>query len=59
MPPQIPPTPKLSAAERGQTMAEYAILVSGIAIVVAVALPLVGNAVLGLFSSAAAAFGGG
>ena len=40
-------------------MAEYAILVSGIAIVVAVALPLVGSAVLGLFSSAAAAFGGG
>lgn len=40
-------------------MAEYAILVSGIAIVVAVALPLVGSAVLGLFSSAVAAFGGG
>jgi len=59
MPPQIPPTAKPSAAERGQTMAEYAILVSGIAIVVAVALPLVGSAVLGLFSSAVAAFGGG
>jgi Flp pilus assembly pilin Flp len=59
MPPQIPPTAKPSAAERGQTMAEYAILVSGIAIVVAVALPLVGSAVAGLFSSAVAAFGGG
>jgi Flp pilus assembly pilin Flp len=58
MPPQTIPTPKPSA-ERGQTMAEYAILVSGIAIVVAVALPLLGSAVLGLFSSAVAAFGGG
>jgi Flp pilus assembly pilin Flp len=56
MPPQNPPTQ--SNSQRGQTVAEYAILISGIAIVVAVMIPLLGSAVLGLFSSVASAFGG-
>jgi Flp pilus assembly pilin Flp len=56
MPPQNP-HPE-SFAQRGQTLAEYAILLSGIALVVAVAIPLLGSIILGLFSSAASAFGG-
>jgi Flp pilus assembly pilin Flp len=44
--------------EHGQTLAEYAILVGGIAVVVAVAIPLVGTAVTGFFTAfVSAAFG--
>jgi Flp pilus assembly pilin Flp len=57
MPPQHPHTPQPSN-ERGQTLAEYAILISGIAIVVAVAVPLVGTALSGLFTAVANAFPG-
>lgn len=45
-------------AEPGQTLAEYAILAGGIAVTVALTLPLIGRAVVGLFESAAGAFGG-
>lgn len=41
--------------EAGQTIAEYSVLVAGIAVVVAVALPYLGSAVAGLFSGATAA----
>jgi len=44
--------------ELGQTFAEYALLVGGIAIVVAVFVPLIGTTVSGFFSSVAQAFGG-
>jgi Flp pilus assembly pilin Flp len=57
MPPKHPHTPQTST-ERGQTLAEYAILISGIAIVVAVAVPLVGSAILGIFTSFTKVFGG-
>jgi Flp pilus assembly pilin Flp len=57
MPPQHP-HPSHPFDPSGQTIAEYAILISGIAIVVAVMIPLLGSAVLGLFSSLAGAFGG-
>jgi Flp pilus assembly pilin Flp len=55
MPPQNTPTPQ-PVHERGQTLAEYAILISGIALVVAVAVPLFGSAVLRIFSALAKAF---
>jgi Flp pilus assembly pilin Flp len=45
-------------SEHGQTLAEYAILAGGIAVTVALTLPLIGRAVTGLFESAARAFGG-
>jgi Flp pilus assembly pilin Flp len=45
-------------AEHGQTLAEYAILAGGIAVMVAVTLPFIAGAVTGLFESAARAFGG-
>ena len=57
MPPQHPHTPQ-PFREHGQTLAEYALLISGIAIVVSVAIPLFGSAVLGMFTSLASAFGG-
>jgi len=44
--------------ELGQTLSEYSILVGAIAIVVAVALPLLGASVKGLFSGAVQALGG-
>ena len=50
MPPKHTHTPQPST-ERGQTLAEYAILISGIAIVVAVTIPLFGSAILGIFTS--------
>ena len=57
MPPQNPYTLEPSS-ERGQTLAEYAFLVSGIAIVVGVAIPLIGSLVLGMFTSLARAWPG-
>jgi Flp pilus assembly pilin Flp len=44
--------------ELGQTLSEYAILVGGIAVIVAVTLPLVGNSIAGFFTAFAQAFGG-
>ena len=44
--------------EEGQTMAEYGLLVAGIALVVALAVPIFGAAVGGLFRGAISAFGG-
>jgi Flp pilus assembly pilin Flp len=44
--------------EHGQALAEYALLVSLIALTVAVVLPLFGTSVSGLFSSFTAAMGG-
>jgi Flp pilus assembly pilin Flp len=43
------------ADERAQTMAEYALLVSLIAVAVAVTLPIFGTSVSGLFASFTAA----
>lgn len=36
----------------GQTIAEYSVLIAGIAVVVVVVLPYLGSAVAGLFSGA-------
>jgi len=47
-----------AADETGQTMAEYGILVAGIALVVVLALPIFGTAVGGLFRGVISAFGG-
>ena len=47
-----------AADESGQTMAEYGLLVAGIALVVAMAVPIFGAAVGGLFRGAISAFGG-
>jgi len=44
--------------ELGQTLSEYSILVSAIAIVVAVAIPILGASVKGMFSAAVQALGG-
>jgi Flp pilus assembly pilin Flp len=57
MPPKHLHSPN-SRAQHGQTVAEYAILLSGIALVVVVSIPLLGSAIKGLFSGALAAFGG-
>jgi Flp pilus assembly pilin Flp len=57
MPPKHPHTPQTST-ERGQTLAEYAILISGIALVVAISVPLFGSAILGIFTTFTNAFGG-
>jgi Flp pilus assembly pilin Flp len=46
------------ASERGQALPEYALLVSLIALTVAVVLPLFGMSVNGLFTSFTAVFGG-
>lgn len=42
--------------ERGQTLAEYSLLVALIAIVVAVVLPTLGSQIAAMFSQFAAAF---
>ena len=52
------PTHRTVRAERGQTLAEYAILAGGVAVMVALTLPFIAQAVSGLFSLAAQAFGG-
>jgi Flp pilus assembly pilin Flp len=52
------PTHRTLRAEHAQTLAEYAILAGGIAITVALTLPLIARSVTGLFQSAAGAFGG-
>ena len=44
--------------EQAQTIAEYAFLISLIAVVVAVILPLLGTSISGLFDPLASAFGG-
>jgi Flp pilus assembly pilin Flp len=46
------------AAEPGQTLTEYAILVGGVVLVLVAVLPLVGSSIGSLFSAFAAAFGG-
>ncbi|MFL5952915.1 MAG: Flp family type IVb pilin [Gaiellaceae bacterium] len=45
-------------SERGQALPEYALLVSLIAVTVAIVLPLFGMSVNGLFSSFTAVLGG-
>jgi Flp pilus assembly pilin Flp len=45
-------------AEHAQTLAEYAILAGGIAVMVALTLPFIARSVTGLYKSAAGAFGG-
>jgi Flp pilus assembly pilin Flp len=47
-----------AADETGQTMAEYGVLITGIAIVVALAIPTFGAAVGDLFRGVVQAFGG-
>jgi Flp pilus assembly pilin Flp len=51
---------KLSSAtdETGQTMAEYGVLITGIALVVALAVPTLGAAIENLFHGVIQAFGG-
>ena len=51
---------KLSSAadETGQTMAEYGVLVAGIALVVVLALPIFGAAIGNLFRAVVAVFPG-
>jgi Flp pilus assembly pilin Flp len=44
--------------ERGQTMAEYSVLVAFIAIVAAAAVPALGNAVLKMLTSVTGFIGG-
>jgi Flp pilus assembly pilin Flp len=44
--------------EHGQTMAEYGVLITGIAIVVALALPTLGTAIGNLYRGVVQAFGG-
>ncbi|HUZ82435.1 MAG TPA: Flp family type IVb pilin, partial [Gaiellaceae bacterium] len=44
--------------EQGQTIAEYALLVAFIAVVVAVVLPLFGSTISGLFNPVVSALGG-
>ena len=56
--PQHHPHTSNPLTERGQTLAEYAVLISGIAVVVAVSIPLLGTAILRLFAAAASALGG-
>jgi Flp pilus assembly pilin Flp len=47
-----------AADETGQTMAEYGVLITGIAIVVALAVPTFGGAIGSLYRGVAGAFGG-
>ena len=47
-----------AADETGQTMAEYGVLVAGIALVVVLALPTFGTAIGNLFRGVVSAFGG-
>lgn len=45
-------------SERGQTMAEYAVLISVIALVVLATLPQLASAIESYFTAAAGVFGG-
>ena len=47
-----------AADESGQTMAEYGVLVAGIALVVVLALPIFGAAIGNLFRAVVSAFPG-
>ena len=47
-----------AADETGQTMAEYGVLITGIAIVVALAIPTFGAAIGNLYRGVVGAFGG-
>jgi Flp pilus assembly pilin Flp len=47
-----------AADETGQTMAEYGVLITGIAIVVALAVPTLGGAIGNLYRGVVQAFGG-
>ncbi len=47
-----------AADEAGQTMAEYGVLISGIALVVVLAIPTLGTAIGNLYRSVVGAFGG-
>lgn len=44
--------------DKGQAMAEYAFILAGVALAVAVAIPPLGLVVNGLYDSARGAFGG-
>jgi Flp pilus assembly pilin Flp len=48
----------LATEETGQTMAEYGVLISGIALVVALAVPTLGAAIGNLYRGVIGAFGG-
>jgi Flp pilus assembly pilin Flp len=48
---------RLVTDQAGQTMAEYSVLLSAIALVVAVAFPAVGSGIGGLYSAVAQVFG--
>jgi Flp pilus assembly pilin Flp len=50
--------PSSAAQETGQTMAEYGVLITGIAIFVAVAIPTLGGAIGNLYRAVVGAFGG-
>jgi Flp pilus assembly pilin Flp len=58
--PHTPPTTlsRRMPEDAGQTMTEYALLVSLVAIVVAVAVPLLTGPLESIFRALAAAFGG-
>lgn len=59
MPHTPPPYSRIRTSDdSGQTMTEYALLVSLIAIVVAVAVPLLTSPLESIFSALAGAFGG-
>jgi Flp pilus assembly pilin Flp len=47
-----------AADETGQTMAEYGVLITGIALVVALAVPTLGAAIGNLYRGIIGAFGG-
>ena len=47
-----------AADEAGQTMAEYGVLITGIALVVALAVPTLGTAIGNLYRGVIGAFGG-
>jgi Flp pilus assembly pilin Flp len=47
-----------AADETGQTMAEYGVLITGIALVVALAIPTLGAAIGNLYRGVVGAFGG-
>jgi Flp pilus assembly pilin Flp len=48
---------KLHTNQAGQTMAEYSVLLSAVALVVALAFPAIGSAIGALYSAVAQVFG--
>lgn len=58
MPHITPNNFRIAADERGQTLAEYGLLLALLAIVIALVLPAVEGPLQNVFTAAAAAFGG-